>query len=175
LSEEDCAYLKRMPFTITFPHLDTIVVHAGLVPNKPLAAQSLASMYRMRNLFSVATPQPQDGVKNIDDSNERHDLSLLESEHTDEGVAWASLWSKHWRTELMVDILPTQLMHEKRDTRWRVVFGHDAVRKLQLYERAFGLDTGCCYGFSLTALILPTEQIVQVKAKQQYSKPKLQD
>ncbi len=36
--------------------------------------------------------------------------------------------------------------------------------------KIWGIDTGCCFGGHLTALILPDEEIVQVKAKQEYIK-----
>lgn len=53
----------------------------------------------------------------------------------------------------------------------RIIFGHDAKRGFQKFEFAVGLDTGCCYGNHLTAMIFPEEEIIQVKAKQVYSPP----
>jgi len=86
---------------------------------------------------------------------ENSDEILSLSEARDVGQPWASFFSKYW--------------HNKNQT---VVFGHDAIRNFQKWPKAYGLDTGCCYGIQLTGISFPEETVKNVKAKRQYSKPK---
>lgn len=69
------------------------------------------------------------------------------SKRIEEGEPWASRWPG---PEL-------------------VVFGHDAVRGLQRWPHAIGLDTGCVYGGALSALILPERRIVSVPSLDAYA------
>jgi hypothetical protein len=76
-------------------------------------------------------------------------------------------------------LLPTPWARAWRGPR-QLVFGHDARRNLQLEAYATGLDTGCCYGRELTAILLrdgealPVDlderrkRLVQVKAREAY-------
>ena len=65
------------------------------------------------------------------------------------------------------------LVHFPWAAQWQgpewVVFGHDAVRGLQQYPLATGLDSGCVYGRHLSALVFPEGKTVQVSALKRYA------
>jgi diadenosine tetraphosphatase ApaH/serine/threonine PP2A family protein phosphatase len=50
----------------------------------------------------------------------------------------------------------------------RVIFGHTVFDRPLVTEYAVGIDTGCVYGRSLTAVVLPTWELVSVPARQSY-------
>jgi hypothetical protein len=124
LAEADWQYLEALPLWLALPELNVLVVHAGIVPGKPLAAQRDEDLMCMRSLR-------QDGSA---------------SSKLDEGEPWA----RHYQGP----------MH--------VVFGHDAITGLQRHPFATGLDSGCVYGRSLSALVLPAFDIVSVPARRTY-------
>jgi hypothetical protein len=50
-----------------------------------------------------------------------------------------------------------------------IVFGHWVRREPLIRPNAVGLDTGCVYGGKLSALILPSREVISVPAKKAYS------
>jgi len=49
-----------------------------------------------------------------------------------------------------------------------VIFGHWPAAEPRRGPKAIGLDTGCVYGYSLTAYIIETDEFVSVPAKKAY-------
>jgi hypothetical protein len=127
LSKEEGDWLLSLPFTITLPDHNAIVVHAGLIPNIPLPQQTEFTMTKMRNI-------------------KKDKAGVLEGEEHGDGEHWVKLW--------------TSGPH--------VYYGHDAKRRLQLHDRATGLDTGSVYGGNLTGILLPSRQLVSVPAREVY-------
>jgi hypothetical protein len=70
LAPEDWEYLEALPTHLSLHELNTIVVHAGLVPGIPLAQQERRFLLNLRSITPWGLP----------------------SKRVDEGVPWASLW-----------------------------------------------------------------------------------
>lgn len=124
LTEDDWRYLELLPLWLDFPELNTLVVHAGLLPNVPVTEQPRHLLLNLRSI----------------------DADGSGSTRVSGGRPWAELWP---------------------GPRF-VIFGHDALRKLQHHPHALGLDTGCVYGGQLSAVWLPERRLVQVAAKRAY-------
>jgi hypothetical protein len=124
LREADWRWLEQLPLYLRFPELGSVVVHAGVVPGKPLEKQHPEDLMTMRTLRpqGSASPRLEDGEP----------------------------WAKFYRGPE------------------HVIFGHDAVSGLQRQPFATGIDTGCVYGRTLTALIQPGGELVHVPARRTY-------
>lgn len=74
--ESDANYLLSLPYTLTVPSRGILVVHAGLIPGRPIKQNSPADMTTMRNLIV-------------------HDHFGYDYAPTDDirrGVSWGLLW-----------------------------------------------------------------------------------
>lgn len=124
LREPDWRWLESLPLYLQFPELNTVVVHAGVVPGKPLEKQHPEDLMTIRTLRPEGTGSPR----------------------LEDGRLWAGAYPgpEH------------------------IIFGHDAISGLQRQPFATGLDTGCVYGRTLTALIWPDRELVSVQARRAY-------
>jgi hypothetical protein len=52
-----------------------------------------------------------------------------------------------------------------------VLFGHWPAREPRRGKCAIGLDTGCVYGYQLTAYVIETNQFFSVRARRAYDRP----
>lgn len=140
LSDQDIAYISRMSDYI---ELDTaIVVHAGLKPGIPLSKQRKDDLFYLR----------------YTDANRKF-ISLKQINKVGKEELGAVFW--------------TEFGPFGKD----VVFGHNVfsyedpfIHRFDDGTACYGIDTGCCFGGRLTALIVETKELVQVQAKQVYYK-----
>jgi hypothetical protein len=61
--------------------------------------------------------------------------------------------------------------YDSYDDEKMILFGHWPSPEPRRSSHAIGLDTGCVYGYRLTAYILETDQFVQVSANRVYDAP----
>jgi hypothetical protein len=109
LGSASWAWLAALPLWLELPEHGARVVHAGVVPGRPMAEQRPRDLVEMRCLSPNGEAEAQRG-----------------------GTLWG-------------------LGYEGPP---HVIFGHNANEDPQLHLWATGIDTGCVYGGSLTAMVL---------------------
>jgi hypothetical protein len=62
--------------------------------------------------------------------------------------------------------------YERYDGEQTILFGHWPAPEPRRGPRALGLDTGCVYGFQLTAYVIETGELLSVQARRAYEEPK---
>lgn len=140
-SDEDIDYIFKMPIYIKIDN--TILVHAGLRPNKEIENQKKDDCLYLR----------------YTDMN-GHFISLHKViKHGAEAVG-AHFWTEFWKGP--ESVVYGHNVHSYYDPK---------IVEVAPGVTCYGIDTGCCFGGMLTAFILETKEIVQVPARQTYYKP----
>ncbi len=140
-SDEDINYIARMSRYIKIEGFNLLVVHAGLRPGISLEKQAKDDLYYIRY---------------IDSEHKFVSLKKINRIGSKEG-AGAHFWT------------------EFGPFGYNIVYGHNVwpEPKVETFSDgmiAYGIDTGCCFGGKLTALIWETKEIVQVPARRVYHK-----
>jgi predicted phosphodiesterase len=148
LSDQDIMWMANLPYSLRIPaSLLGEETDTVIVHAGFVPGKELQYQSRetMVTIREVQKIGPGDSYK-IMHSKRNNSKSPVENVHP-----WASVWKGPFR----------------------VIFGHDARRGLQLHEWATGLDTGACYGKKLTGIILglPERKLVQVDALEVHSPP----
>lgn len=140
LSDQDITYINSMPTYIELD--DVIAVHAGLKPGLPLSNQKKDDLMYLR----------------YTDENRKF-ISLKKVAKLGKEQSGAKFWTEFWTGPKSV------------------VYGHNVHSYTEPFIETvapgvicYGIDTGCCFGGRLTALIWETKEIVQVQAKKAYYK-----
>lgn len=138
LDDDDSNYIFHMPSYIKIDN--TVIVHAGLRAGVPIDKQVKDDLLYIRYVDA-----------------EQKFISLKKISKLGKKETGALFWTQFWYGPESV------------------VYGHNVhstenplIEKMDDDIVCYGIDTGCCFGGKLTALILETKEIVQVPAKAIY-------
>lgn len=138
LSDEDIQYIANMPTYIELE--DVIVVHAGLKPGILLSNQSKNDLMYLRYT-----------------DKQRNFVSLKKINALGKEAAGAIFWTEFGPFDK--NVVYGHEVHSMTDVR---------IDRFADGTTCYGIDTGCCFGGMLSALIWETKEIIQVKAKKVY-------
>jgi bis(5'-nucleosyl)-tetraphosphatase (symmetrical) len=144
-SDDEIEWLRSLPVMLEIPN-NWLVVHAGLIPDKPLSEQDPEKIMRIRNI----------------DPETMKSVSVDENFESPPGtVRWNSLWKGPWNVVYGHYVVG---LSEPEITVYKLENGGEI--------KCVGIDTGCCFGGRLTGLIIHPDSTIgftQVKAHAEYS------
>mmetsp|Transcript_1297 Transcript_1297/g.1368 ORF Transcript_1297/g.1368 Transcript_1297/m.1368 type:complete len:336 (+) Transcript_1297:130-1137(+) len=149
LSDDDVSWLAELPYTIKIPgDFFGTSEHNDIIIVHAGFIPNTSSNIEGQEIKTMTTIR--DLLPRYDkDRKFTHYEHYKQRKSDDDPIPWASVWDGSF-----------------------VIFGHDAKRKLQMYEKAIGLDTGAVYGGKLTGLILSSyseRKLVSVQSKEYVS------
>lgn len=139
LTEEDVNYIFQMPTYIKLED-NIVVVHAGVKPGISISNQSKDDLMHLRYV----------------DSQQKF-ISLKKIAKNGKEAMGAHFWTEFWRGP--ESIIYGHNVHSTTDP---------LIEEVSPGVMCYGLDTGCCFGGRLSAMILETKEIIQVQAKKTY-------
>ena len=137
-NNKDIEYMSKMPTYIEINN--GLAVHAGLKPGIPVSKQSKDDLLYLRYF---------DDLGNF--------VSLKTIEQIGKEKAGAYFWTECWTG-------PSSVIYGHSVNS----LTHPAMEEVKPNVFCYGLDTGCCFGGRLTALVWESKEVVQVNAKQNY-------
>lgn len=139
LTDADIDYIFQMPTYIKLAD-NIVAVHAGMKPGISVSNQSSRDLMYLR--FS---------------DSHQNSISLKKVAKIGKKAADAHFWTEFWRGP--ESIIYGHHVHSMTDP---------LIEEVAPGIMCYGLDTGCCFGGRLSAMILETKEIVQVQAQQVY-------
>ncbi|ORX39259.1 Metallo-dependent phosphatase-like protein [Kockovaella imperatae] len=168
-------YLVDLPLALHMPSLHSIVVHAGMLPHDTYKSTEDPS----QPLVSAAETSSASGnagrlkeelalLLNIPQNKDPWTLINLRSiytkgkkkgkltKSTKKGTPWSEVWQEEMSrcTGDGAKALLRSKLPNIECSPVTVLYGHAAARGLDIKDFSKGIDTGCVYGHSLTALVL---------------------
>lgn len=144
-NDQDINYIAQMPLYVKIPEHNTIIVHAGLRTGIPIEKQDRQDLLYLRYCTS-----------------DKKFVSLKKIHKLGKEGSGAHFWTEFGPFG-----------------DYSVVYGHNVnsmeTIRIDYYDNgtaAYGIDTGCCFGGHLSALILETKEVIQVKAQKVYYQSK---
>lgn len=141
-TDEDVNYIFQMPTYIKLED-NIVVVHAGVKPGISISNQEKNDLITLRYVDS-----------------QQNFISLKKIYKFGKEAMNAHFWTEFWQGP--ESIIYGHNVHSMTDP---------LIEEVSPGVICYGLDTGCCFGGRLSAMILETKEIIQIQAKRTYYQP----